>query len=189
MAKFKNIIDSLETFGLEEWLRVLLERPEVGKSAVKGLRAGRVIRLWSAPKEGVHKALEALRSGVATPPLVAADWARQLDKSWTGLIEDRCYDLVAEAHVDLDRIDAGGDPRGVSAIIESFLEYRDDLESFVRVLNLAGSAEFFAGLVGEIDTRASDLATTFRALGTGLPREWRNRVLEHEPSAWWASVG
>ncbi len=188
MAKFDNITDSLETFGVEEWLRVLLERPEVGGSVVNGLRTGRVIRLWSAPKESVHKALEALRFGVATPPLVAADWARQLDQSWTGLIEDRCYDLVANAHVDLDRIDAG-DPREVVSIIESFLEHRDDLESFVRVLNLAGSAEFFAGLVGAIDTRASDLATTFRDLGTGLPREWRSRVLEHEPDAWWASIG
>lgn len=189
MANFKNITDSLETFGVEEWLRALLERPEVGQKAVDALRAGRVIRLWSAPKEGVQKALDALRAGVAVPPLVAADQARQLDKSWKGLIEDRCYDLVANAHVDLDRIDQGDDLDEITAVIETFLECRDDLESYIRVLSLAESAEFFAGLVGVIDARATDLATTFRDLGTGLPREWRNRVLEHEPSAWWASVG
>jgi len=175
-------------FAAEEWIeRAVRERQRSAFFWLRASAAGLVFRFWVPRVRGIE--LLARKKGEDHPITRARAWVNSLgDKELTpleaeavevasGLVHEIA--LVEDAFVEADCEDF---------LINRVLTRRDDLESALQVLRVAGRGEQLRRQLESVDDAAACHALAF----VGTPERERSERLAYvatcEPDAWWSEA-
>jgi len=177
-----------EGFVAEAWLdRAVRERQRSKFFWLRASAAGLVLRFWAPRVRGAG--VLALKKGEDHPIARARAWVNSLGDNELAALEAEAVAAAAGLAHEIALVeDAFVEADCEDFLIDRVLTRRNDLESVLQVLRVAGRGGQLRGQLESVDDAAACHALAF----TGTPERERSERLAYvatcEPDAWWSEA-